>query len=507
MRFDSVTTPRPFRRSWKRVSATMLGLAAAGFIGWGVHSTFHAVRPHHWSHIQIAGGPVALRRQNIGEAFARDALQNDLDVEIVTTEGFEDSIRQVAAGKIEMAGVSSGLMIPECKEVRLLAGIGMAALHILVRRDLAAQQDSLTEMIRGHRVNVGPPGTNDYFIAANVLSFLRLRPNLPNARGDYEAVHLSTEKIAALAQAITTTPEPDRQDCLQQLPQIIITLLPQPSPLAQYLIDTGEYTLIPFPYVDAFLRSNLTPHNPAEQAVDRLLIEPCAIRAGMYIARQPVPASDCPTLGLRTLLVARADMPPETVGRVMKTLFESDIARRVHPQPPGEFATNYAVHPAAQAYVDRGKPWLTGVLMEEFSELLSIGGAFIAGALSLYGFYRRRRIRSPGEYLLEIQQIDALLHNRDGAEPHNLPPALVQQLDLRLTHLKQQLIRDYCGNRVQGEMVLLSILSSLADSRSQLRSTVERRGEILSLTADPPPFAVNESQPTESPMQVWRHAA
>jgi hypothetical protein len=44
------------------------------------------------------------------------------------------------------------------------------------------------------------------------------------------------------------------------------------------------------------------------------------------------------------------------------------------------------------------------------------------------------------------------------------PAALAQQLDARLTQLKEQIISDYCSNRVQGEMVLLSILSTLADS-------------------------------------------
>jgi hypothetical protein len=49
------------------------------------------------------------------------------------------------------------------------------------------------------------------------------------------------------------------------------------------------------------------------------------------------------------------------------------------------------------------------------------------------------------------------------------PAALAQQLDARLTQLKEQIISDYCSNRVQGEMVLLSILSTLADSCTQLR--------------------------------------
>ena len=96
----------------------------------------------------------------------------------------------------------------------------------------------------------------------------------------------------------------------------------------------------------------------------------------------------------------------------------------------------------------------------------------IAGALSLYGYLRRRRIRRPGEYLDEIRKVDLLatgLHTDSDAPA--TPAALASHLDTRLVKLKEQLIDDYCDNRVQGEMVLMSILSMLADSRTQLRRT------------------------------------
>lgn len=43
------------------------------------------------------------------------------------------------------------------------------------------------------------------------------------------------------------------------------------------------------------------------------------------------------------------------------------------------------------------------------------------------------------------------------------------ELDARLVKLKLQLIEDYCNNRVQGELVVMSVLSMLSDTRAQLR--------------------------------------
>ena len=76
----------------------------------------------------------------------------------------------------------------------------------------------------------------------------------------------------------------------------------------------------------------------------------------------------------------------------------------------------------------------------------------------------------------EIRKIDALaLGQQPDTEAPLTPDELAHQLDARLTQLKEQVIHDYCNNRVPGEMVLLSILSILSDSRTQLRVATGRK--------------------------------
>jgi hypothetical protein len=162
---------------------------------------------------------------------------------------------------------------------------------------------------------------------------------------------------------------------------------------------------------------------------------------------------------------------------MMECVFETDFLRRVKPKTPREFATDYAIHPATEAYLDRDQPLFTGSFFDAMSTVFSIFGAFSAGALSLYGYLRKRRIRKPGEYLEEIRRIDALASGKQSESEAPLSHELLsQELDARLNQLKEQVICDYCENRVQGEMVLLSILSTLADSRSRLHASNGRAG-------------------------------
>jgi len=290
---------------------------------------------------------------------------------------------------------------------------------------------------------------------------------------------MGKEELCRRAEQIQVLTGKAREEQLQMLPDVVLTVASLPGVIVQKLLDTNEYCLMPFPHAQNFLMSSLERNHSSEGGVDRLYIEPTTIPAAMYLGSSPVPACDCLTVGLRTILVTRADMPSTIVKRLMQSVFETDFARRVHPLSPREITTAYDIHPGATAYLDRNRPLITGSFFEYASKSLSIFGAFSAGALSLYGYLRRRRIRRPGEYLDEIRKIDALASGQQSeSDVPVTPDELAHQLDSRLTQLKEQVISDYCNHRVQGEMVLLSVLSILADSRTQLRVATGRKVDV-----------------------------
>lgn len=461
--------------SLKYGRAYVFGVVAIACLGWGVYSTLKALRPPESLQVRLAAGPTMTRRFQIAEALTSEARRHDLHIELVPTAGFEDSVRQVTHGELDLALVSSGLEMPECKDTCVLAGLDIAPLHILVRRHLAEKQLTLSEMIQGRRVNLGQKGTNDFLLASDLMRFLRLQPAGEAGQGDFTPTLLSKEELVRLAERAMSTRGPAREEVVRALPDVILTIASLPGVDIQSLLDTGEYCLVPFDYTEPFLLSDLHHVGGAEEGVDRILVESVAIQPGMYLGKSVMPATECRTIGLRTLLIARADLPAKTVKRAMECVFETDFERRVKPKTPREFATAYHTHPAAEKYLDRDQPLLTGTFVESISTVFSVFGAFSAGALSLYGYLRRRRIRRPGEYLEEIRKIDALASGKQpGIEAPLSHDLLELELDTRLNQLKEQVICDYCENRVQGEMVLLSILSTLADSRSRLHAAHSR---------------------------------
>jgi TRAP-type uncharacterized transport system substrate-binding protein len=453
----------------------LLIVLAAACIAWGLYASIDDVRPADQTHVRLAGGSAVERRFQIAECLAGEAHACGLDVDVVPTKGFTDAIEQVSQRKLDAAVVSSGLQTAGCEHVRLLAGLDVAPLHILVRRQLAASGLSLFEVLKGKRANFGEAGTNDRQLARDLTGFLRLNPIDGSGKGDYTALSLSKDELTQLADSLQSLTGPDRHACLRDLPDVVMTISSLPSRVAQRLLDTKEYTLMPFPYASPFLMSDLKGGGSLTDSVNRLYVKSATIPTAMYLGNSPLPARDCPTIGMRSLLVARDDLPSHVVEKLMQTIFETDFARRIKPLSPREIVTTYEFHAGAVAYVDRDKPLISGRFFESISKAFSIFGAFSAGGLSIYGYLRERRIRRPGEYLEEIRIVDALASGEFAdSGVHQMPEVLARQLDTRLVKLKEQLIHDYCNNRVQGELVLMTILSMLADSRADLRRSAGR---------------------------------
>ena len=285
---------------------------AVACICWGVYAAIDASRPPASVHVRLAAGSSVGRRFQIVETFASEARRRDLFVEVAATKGFEDSIRQLSEGKLDLAAVSSGLEISECKNVRVLAGLDTAPLHILVRRELAEQGLSLIESIKGRRINLGQPGTNDYMLAHDVVHFLRLSPLDASGQGDYTELALSKEELSQLAQDVQSQNGQDRQARLGNLPDVVMTVASLPGLLVQRLLDTGEYCLVPFPNVEPFLASgtprvaNRGKRGPRPGGANRDSSRD--VLGELSPARQRLPYSR-----IATLLVAQADVPAATV--------------------------------------------------------------------------------------------------------------------------------------------------------------------------------------------------
>ena len=70
--------------------------------------------------------------------------------------------------------------------------------------------------------------------------------------------------------------------------------------------------------------------------------------------------------------------------------------------------SEYPLLAAARTYLERRNPLLIGDFVEKLQSLLRACGAFGAGLLALYGYFRTKRGRRPEFFLEEIGAIERL---------------------------------------------------------------------------------------------------
>jgi len=450
-------------------------------------SLFLAVR--WWMHetpstLQMSAGPAGTRRHAVAEYLCNQAAKHDLTIDLATNAGAEDCLNQIKSGELDAAIVSNGLTVPNDDDIVVLGALQLEALHVLVRKEMAGAP--LFETIRGKRLNIGEQGSTERLLALELLEFGRLRLPSDDNAGDVIVTEHTKGALFAKSQAILAASGDDKQALIDELPDCLVVLATLPSTLVQSLVEAAEYQLVPVPATRAFLLDNLQNSEGSTTVVQREFLEPTAIPAHSYYSTHAFPATDCETVGVRLLVIARADVPAKDIRPLMLTLFEGELLHRLHTQSPRAVASPYAMHAGAQAYLDRDKPLVINRVMEWASQGFSALGAFGAGALSLYGLLRHRKARKI-DYFGEIRKVEqitvAATLEAQGSQPSL---ELIHHLDERLLKLRQELIEDICEGRINGEQRISNILALLKDARRHL--TQQREAAEPAIRVRPPRF-------------------
>ena len=418
--------------------------------------------------LRMSAGPDSTRRHAVATYLCTQAAQNGLSISLVTNAGSEDSLNQLKAGQLDVAIVSSGILVPDDDDITVLGALQLEAAHVLVRKDMA-EHGSLAEAIRGKRVNFGEKGSTERLLAQELLAFSRLK--LPSAAepGDVVPTEYGKAWLVGKARAILQADGAEKDALIAELPDCLLVVATMPSTIVQLLVEAADYRIVPIPATRAFLSDNLQDSRAKATVVERDLLERTLIPASSYFTTRGYPAADCETIGVRLLVVARKNVPEQAIRPLMKTLFEGEFARRILPKSPRDLTTSFAVHPAAIAYLDRDKPLAVAQAMDWINKGLSALGTFRAGALSLYGLLWRKRARKPSDYYAEIRKLDLLANGTEiDSTVVNQPKQLVPYLDDRLLKIRHELIEDICEGRIKGDQVIANILALLKDARRSL---------------------------------------
>lgn len=411
--------------------------------------------------LRMSAGAEGTRRHTVASYLSQQAAANHLTIDLKPAVCSEDCLNQLKADALDVAIVSNGVVVPDDDDIMVLGAIQLEAVHVLVRKDMT--DGPLSEMVRGKRVNLGEKGSTEWLLAREFLAHGRLKT------GDVIPTELSKAELIDRARAIRHAEGGLKDALIAELPDCLIVLATMPSIIVQHLVEAAEYRIIPIPATRAFLLDNLQDSRGKSTTVEREFLERTTIPAASYFTTRGFPESDCETIGVRLVVVARKGVSARAIRPLMKTIFEGEFSRRILPKSPRDLGTPYAIHPAAIAYLDRDKPVIVQEVTDTINMILSGFGAFSAGALSIYGFLRRKKSRQPADYFAEIRTIDQIARGALADETVPIRPReLAKYLDERLTKLRQDLIEDICEGRIKGDQVIANILSLLKDARRNL---------------------------------------
>lgn len=426
--------------------------------------------------LTLSGGNVCPLRSEMAKRICGEVRNEGIELSAVLDANSETICRDVDAHRLDLGLVLGGFPTDIHPNVRQIATLGVEPLHLLVRPDKLKYAGPSLEVVRGLRISLGEQGTNGAILAADLLRFAGFQAKSAAAAGDYEPVYTREVDLIAQLKTWQRAAPPVRAVLAERLPDAYFIVDSLPSPVVDELVKTAGYQLVPLPYATALHLNNRRDEAHRDGGLESSRIEATVIPAFTYGVAPAAPAADCPTIGMRLLLVGHKDVSHMAIVRLLRAL-DKGLARRYHVDLDAVSVTSeFPIHPGAAAFAKDRRPLTLSQMLEPLTNFLSVMGAGGAGALALWSFLRGLRAVHPDVHLRQIDRIERLLAGKehDDSAP-TLPLEFINYLEGRLAQIKQTAIEDYSNGRLPGEDALMSILTLTADTRHLL---VQRRKQL-----------------------------
>lgn len=393
--------------------------------------------------VRLSAGDDLGRRHQIARVLKRLAAERRVDVELVSTDGSAESLERVDDGRLDLALVQGGL--PERDDVREVAPLALEPLHLLVR------DPSITSLadLRGRTVDLSPPGSGTSELSLALLALTGLRPGR-----DFEAVSLSYDQLRASDPAA--------------LPDAVFHVSTLPSPIAEFLIGTRGFRLVPLPYAGAL------------RLRDRAVREG-AIPAFAYGAAPAVPAEDLRTLATRMLLVAHRDTDPEAIRRLLEIIASDRFARASDIAPlhhDADFAApELTLHPSTVEWLHRNDPLISSDAIESVENMRSFIVSLIVALFLGWRWFRARQQRGFDAYLDRVTELEREVTALELRADLDLPALLRIRRELNV--IKTEALEGYGGGKIGSADLLNSFLAHVTDVRAHLGALILHERERL----------------------------
>jgi TRAP-type uncharacterized transport system substrate-binding protein len=463
------------RHPWLKATIGVVGVLLVGLAAFNYWCAFCTAPIH----LSLSGGDACPLRSEMARCICRDVTEAGITLDPKREVSSESTCSAVDKGELDLGLVLGGFPSGSHSNVRQVATFGVEPLHLLVRPELLEGKQPTLEILRGRLVSLGEQGTNGALLAESLMRFAGLRPATATAAGDYRAAHLRDKDLYVALRAVASASPDKRAAFAGVLPDAVFVVDNLPVPIVDQLVHVGGYKLVPLPYATAMHLDSRRNHGAAEDQLENSRLEAVSIPACTYGINPPIPATDCPSFGLRLMLVANKDVPATSILRLLEALDAGVIDKYHVDLTVADENSEFPMHPGAAAFAKGRKPFALGAVFERVKSIASMIGAGAAGMFAVWGFIRGLRAVHPDVYLRKIDQIERLVRgDEQEANAPALPRELVDYLETRLVEVKQAAIDDYARRRLQGDEAFIGILTLIADARHLLAQRRDQLGQV-----------------------------
>jgi TRAP-type uncharacterized transport system substrate-binding protein len=442
------------------IAIGLAGVAAAAF--YALRDDRAAARS-----VTITAGYAGTTRALVAQALADELIVHGMEATVIAEGSSDHEVESLRSGEVDFALVSAvHRSAHRDPGVRIAAALHMEALHLLVRPELAARASEGLDVLRGRTVDLGPDGSAGSELAAQLCEFAGIPEASAAAPDGYRPVSVGIDLLLA---------DLDGGDPAV-LPDAIFHLASMPSLLAQRLVREAGYGLVPLPFAEPFrmqaiLTEDATPGGPHEGGVRRLVTE-TSIPPFLYRTRPAVPAEPLPTLGARLLLLTHERVANATIERVLGAIYETRLTRLLHPTLDHSVLSGTPrreLHPGTIDYLAQREPAITGEVVSDASNTLSVLATLLGGGLFLVqGWRQRQRARREQvatEYLLRVAAVERRVVENELATTLDLDVLIGLQRELLTL---QSEVLDRFTNGALDDPSLAGLLDSINASREHL---------------------------------------
>jgi TRAP-type uncharacterized transport system substrate-binding protein len=462
---------------WREIFLMVSGLALLG-LGLWIWQPFKKPPP---LRLRISAGSAAGPRHLIALSLASNLAEQGIQIDVVPSNGSEESLEWLETNKIDLALIQGGLVPTKQSRVRQLCPLMTEPLHVLVKAALGDEiRKSNLLSLRGKKVHLGTGSSGTRLLAEEVLDFLELQVVEGEPTGDSKdfvrADQMSHEEIEHAQ--------------IDDMPDAIFVVSTLPSPLAHRLIENHGYQLVGIPFGIAFSQSS-TNDDAASQSrkIDRHFYSPCIIPSFSYGVDPDTPESDLPTIGSRMLLVASSKVPDAAIERTLTGVFNTDFARNTIPGLESswlDLPNEYVLHSGVQRYRDRNKVLIASDLIDYLEKLLAIMATLAGAAFFLYQWYsehrRQQRENRFGEFMMRVIKIEQQALESELSAKLQLVDLIRLQQELAL--LKSDAVRGFVSGEWQSPTMLNGLLALINDTREQITRLILHERENIEQDAE-----------------------